>query len=418
MNLFSPWWLLRYNKKVLDCLYTSTFIRKTTEKMLQAAIGISDDIDLDVAIEEVIGQCLKQLGTSRPQAGILFSSCMDADFPGILGRILRDFPGLQLIGCTSDGEISRETGFIEDSLALMLLSSDTLEFATAVATNISVNAKDSIRTAYQDACKTFHKKPACAFIFPDGLTAIGVAMDEVFRHAFGDSFPVFGGSTGDHDLFTGCYQFHNDKVYSDAAPILVIAGDVEIRSAIRTGPVPTGLYYTLGKRVNNVVYEIDGKTAVAFYHEHLGEYRQEFSEFPLAVYENNKKDFYLRDPFNFNQENGSIDFVGTFPEHCTVRLTLASQNDVLEAAEQANLSILDKKSGTNPELLLIFPCSWVRHILGSKANNIFTLLRQGPATIPFFGFYCYGEIAPFSIGTPSLFHNDSYLIIALSTRKS
>jgi hypothetical protein len=386
--------------------------------MIKTAIGISDDIDLDAAIEEVIGQCLKQLGTCRPQAGILFSSCMDADFPKILNRILRDFPGLQLIGCTSDGEISRETGFIEDSLALLLLSSNTLEFATAVATNISGNAKDSFRTAFQDACKTFRKKPACAFIFPDGLTSIGVALDDVFRYAFGDSFPVFGGSAGDHYLFTGCYQFHNDKVYSDAAPILVIAGDVEIDCAIRTGPIPTGFQYTLGKHEKNVVYEIDGKTAVAFYQEHLGEYRQEFSEFPLAVYENKKTDFYLRDPLHLHQESGSIVFVGTFPEHCTVRLTLVSQNDVLDAAEQANLSILDKKSGSEPELLFIFPCTWVRHILGSKTNDTFTLLRQAPGEIPFFGFYCYGEIAPFALGTPSQFHNDTYVIIALSTRKS
>ncbi|MBU1564391.1 MAG: FIST C-terminal domain-containing protein [Proteobacteria bacterium] len=386
--------------------------------MIQAAIGISDDIDIDVAIEEVLGQCQKQLGTSRPQVGILFSSCMEADFSEILGRILREFPKLQLIGCTTDGEISRETGFIEDSLALLLLSSDTLEFATAVATNISTNAEDSLGKAYRDACQTLHKEPACAFIFPDGLTTIGVALDEVFRHVFGDSFPVFGGSSGDHYLFTGCYQFHNDKIYSDAAPILLIAGDVQILSAIRTGPIPTGFHYNLGRHENNIVYEIDGKTAVAFFREHLGEYRQEFSEFPLAVYENNETAFYLRDPLGLNPEDGSISFVGTFPEHCTVRLTLVSQNDVLDAAEQANLSILNKESGIEPELLLIFPCTWVRHILGSKTNNKFALLRQAPGAIPFFGFYCYGEIAPFSIGTPSRFHNDTYVIVALSSRKS
>jgi hypothetical protein len=383
--------------------------------MIQAVIGTSDDIDLGVSIEEVLGQCRQQLGISKPQAGILFTSCMDADFSEILGRIQREFPGLQLIGCTTDGEITRQTGFIEDSLALLLLSSDTLEFATAVATNLSLNAKDSFRTAFKKACQGLQKEPACAFIFPDGLTTIGVSLDEVFRHAFGDSFPVFGGSAGDHYLFTGCYQFHNDQVYSDAAPILLIAGNLTIHSAIHSGPIPTGPYFPLGRHKNNIIYEIDGKSAVAFFREHLGEYRKEFSQFPLAVYESSSPEYFLRDPLHMNEEDGSIAFVGTFPEHCTVRLTLVSRDDVLDAAEQTNLSILNKGNGIVPELLLIFPCTWVRHILGSKANDTFALLRQAPGKIPFFGFYCYGEIAPFTIGTPSRFHNDTYVIIALSS---
>lgn len=385
--------------------------------MIHSAIGISDDIEIGVALEEVIEQCVRQLGTCRPQAGILFSSCMDADFPEILNRILQQFPGLQLIGCTSDGEISRETGFIEDSLALLLLASDTLEFATAVATNISENAKESFKLAFQNACQTLHSEPACAFIFPDGLTTVGIAMNEVFPYAFGDAFPIFGGSAGDHYLFTGCYQFHNDKVYTNAAPILVIAGDLTIQCAVSTGPLPTGFHYTLGKHQNNVVYEIDGKTAVAFFREHLGEFREEFSEFPLAVYENNAKNFYLRDPLHLNKENGSIAFVGTFPDHCTVRLTLVSQNDVLDAAEQAIRQVLNTEKGGEPELLLVFSCTWVRHILGSRTDSAFTLLRQAPVSIPFFGFYCYGEIAPFTIGTPSLFHNDTFLIVSLSSKK-
>lgn len=386
--------------------------------MIQSVIGISDDIDLAVAIEEVVAECKNTLGHCRPQVGILLTSCMDANFSDILARILREFPGIQLIGCTTDGEISRQTGFIEDSLALLLLSSDTLEFATAVAINLSQDAETSFRTAYADASRTLRNKPACAFTFPDGLTTIGLALDKAIQHAFGDTFPVFGGTTGDHNRFTRCYQFHNDRVYSDAAPILLVAGDVRIAAAVRTGPVPTGLHFTLGRHENNVVYEIDGKTAMAFFREHLGDYREQISEFPLAVYEQNETDFYLRDPLFLNEEDESIAFAGTFPQRCTIRLTLVSRKDVLDAAEQANRLILNDGSGIDPELILIFPCTWVRHALGSKTNNKFALLQQTPEGIPFFGFYCYGEIAPFALGKPTRFHNDAYVVIAIRSRTS
>lgn len=384
--------------------------------MIQTAIGISDDIDIGVALEEVFEQCRKQLGSCLPQAGVFFTSCMDADFSEILGRIQREFPGLQLVGCTTDGEISRETGCIEDSLALLLLASDTLEFAVAVATNLSENAHDSYLTAFREACEKLDRKPACAFTFPDGLTTMGIGIDKAIRHAFGESFPVFGGTAGDHYLFTGCYQFCNNQVYSNAAPILIIAGDIELTSAVRTGPLPTGLHFKVDKHKDNVVYQIDGKTTVDFLREHLGEFRDEFSEFPLAVYENNSTDYYLRDPVYLNKEDGSISFVGTFPEQCTVRLALVSRADVLDAAQQANTCILNTDKGTPPEIIFVFPCTWIRHILGSRTNDTFSALHQAPGRIPFFGFYCYGEIAPFEIGKPSRFHNDTYVIIGLRSK--
>lgn len=385
--------------------------------MIQSVIGISDDIDLAVAIEDVLADCKSKLGACSPQAGILFTSCMDANFSDLLSRILREFSGLQLIGCTTDGEISRQTGFIEDSLALILLSSDTVEFATAVATDLSQHASVSFRNAYADGCRTLRSKPACALTFPDGLTTIGVALDEAIQSAFGENFPVFGGTAGDHYLFTGCYQFHNDRVYSDAAPILLLAGDVALTTAVHKGPVPTGLHFTLGRHQNNVVFEIDGKTAIAFYREHLGDYREQISQFPLAVYGKDETDFYLRDPLHLNETDGSITFVGNFPEHCTVRLTLVSRNDIIDATQQANLTILDNENKNRPELVFVFLCTSLKHVLGSRTNETFSLLRQDPGKVPFFGFYCYGEIAPFSLGMPTLFHNDTYVIVALSSRK-
>ena len=386
--------------------------------MIQTAIGISDDIDLAFALEEVINQCGQQMGTIRPQAGILFSSCMDADFPKILSRILEEYPDIQLIGCTSNGEISHHSGFIEDSIALLLLSSDTLEFATAIATNLSQNAEKSFHIAYLDACKTLKKKPTCAFTFPDGFTTNGIALEEAIRHAFGDFFPVFGGTAGDHCLAASCYQFHNNKVYTNAAPILIVAGEVKITSAVRTGPLPIGAKFALGRHENNVVYEIDGKPATVFFREHLGGFLQQIREFPLAVYEKSQESYFLRDPVLLNEEDGSVTFVGTFPKDCSVCLTFVSRKIVLDTVEDANLSILKENIGIDPELIFIFSSTWVRHILGSRTNEKFTLFKQTAPKMPFFGFYCYSEIAPYSVGAPSLLYNQSYVAIALSTRNT
>ncbi|MGB3211226.1 MAG: FIST N-terminal domain-containing protein [Desulforhopalus sp.] len=383
--------------------------------MIQSVIGVSDDIDLTVAIEEVISECTKSLGDLIPQVGILFTSCMKADFPDILNRILQSFPGVELIGCTTDGEINRETGFIEDSISLLLLSSDSVEFSTAIARNLSDNAEASFVTAIADANLRLQSTPVCAFTFPDGLTTINIALGAAIQKSFGKNFPVFGGTAGDRFLFTETYQFHNDRVYSDAAPVLLIAGNLRVTAAVHKGPVPTGLYYRLDRYKNNVVYEIDGKTASSFFRDHLGDYQEQLSQFPLAVYEKGATDFYLKDPLHVNDEDESITFVGSFPEQCTVRFSLVSQKDALNAANRANFSVLKKETGVEPEVIFVFPCASLRHVLGSKTNEKFSLLKKDKRNIPFFGFYCYGEIAPFSIGTPTHFHSDTYVIVALGS---
>ena len=371
--------------------------------MLNTTIAVSDDIDPSEALQKVLLECTEKIGSTPPQVGIFFTSCMDVDLQGMLGKIVEAFPSIDLIGCTTDGEISSNTSFIEDSVALLLLSSDTIEFSTAIAENVSDNANNSFIKAAEQATAKLHSDPVCALTFPDGLTTVGTSLDRMICEAFGDDFPVFGGTAGDHYLLTATYQFFGDKVYRDSAPLLLIGGDAHIASSVQVGPVPTGLHYTIGRFENNIVFEIDGKSALDFYLEHLGDHQEQVTQFPLAVYENEGEDFYLRDPLMHNKEDGSISFVGNFPASCTVRLTIVSRNDVLTSAERANRS-LQLIEGKPPELLFLFPCTSQRHVLGSKTNEKFRFLQESMADVPFFGFYCYGEIAPLSPGQPTRFH--------------
>ena len=50
-----------------------------------------------------------RLGGSTPQAGFLYAA-IDHDFPVLLERVEARYPGLELIGCTTDGELSSSHG--------------------------------------------------------------------------------------------------------------------------------------------------------------------------------------------------------------------------------------------------------------------------------------------------------------------
>ena len=94
--------------------------------MLKVAIAHSLEIDSSDAIKEVLEQCHEQLGDLIPQAGIFYTG-IDHDFKLILDKINEMYPGIELIGCTTDGELSSVHGFSDDSVTLFLICFQTSE---------------------------------------------------------------------------------------------------------------------------------------------------------------------------------------------------------------------------------------------------------------------------------------------------
>ena len=83
--------------------------------MTMIAIGHSEDPNTHGAIREILTSCQEQLKGETPVAGLLFSS-IDADHKLCVKSILEKYPGLTLIGCTTDGEATSMRGFQEDSI--------------------------------------------------------------------------------------------------------------------------------------------------------------------------------------------------------------------------------------------------------------------------------------------------------------
>lgn len=389
--------------------------------MLTAAIGVSDSLDIDDATSTVIRECRQQLGTTEAQVGIVFTSRMNIDLKVLLRTINQSFPGIQLIGCTTDGEIGSGFGYFEDAVALLLLASDTMQFATAIAPNLSTSATDSYRQAYEQCLQQLDSPPVMGLTLPDGLSTTGVSLDQAIQSAMGNSFPVFGGTAGDAFQFAGTFQFHNSQVYQDAAPLLLFGGDVTYESMINIGVEPIGPFYSIDSVKDNIVYSIEGKKAAEVYEELLGEYtyEQQAIQFPLAIYEDEGTDFYLRDPLNVNKEDGSVTFIGNFPEKCKARFITIDRDHMFKSADDANTYLLtNSPEKPSAELVFVFSCTSRKHVLGSQTKRELAKLMQGDTKVPFFGFYCYGEIGPMAKGEPTRFHNDTYVAIGIRSASS
>ena len=82
--------------------------------MIKVGLGQSENIDTLTAVESVILQCQKNMAGHHPQAGIVFAA-VNFDHRLMLDKIIDEFPGLNLIGCTTAGEFSSSYGFSDDS---------------------------------------------------------------------------------------------------------------------------------------------------------------------------------------------------------------------------------------------------------------------------------------------------------------
>src|SRR6185295_5884362 len=117
-------------------------------------------------------QCCARLNGAAPTAGLLFAA-IDFDHQVLLDEINRQHPGLPLTGCTTDGEISSELGFREDSVTLILFASDTVDITAGLGRGLSTDVAGACRSAIDAATAKTGKRTRLCIATPEGLTAEG-----------------------------------------------------------------------------------------------------------------------------------------------------------------------------------------------------------------------------------------------------
>ncbi len=100
----------------------------------------------------------------------------------------------------------------------------------------------------------------------------------------------------------------------------------------------------------NILYEVDGITAVEFYQRYLGD-RLPTAENPLAVYEGDNERYYMRVPNTCNID-GSIHFLANIPELARVRVTESSRDEIVAASLTSFKTALQNYSGNKLDAII------------------------------------------------------------------
>ncbi|MDF5709223.1 MAG: FIST N-terminal domain-containing protein [Nostoc sp. S4] len=382
--------------------------------MLNVVVGHSNDPDSLSAITEVIEQCHNSLGEKLPQAGILFAA-IDFDYTLILQEIVQAFPGIELIGGTTDAEISSVLEFQQDSIALILFNSDEIEIYAGLGRKLSKEPNLATKQAVEQAkskIKNQHLSQLCLTV-PESLTVDGVLIVEGLKLALGNNIPIFGGLTADQWKFQKTYQFFQTEVLTDAVPILIFSGNFLFSQGVASGWHPLGRKSQVTKVDKNILYEIDSKPALDFYHHYLGGLPPS-GEYPLAVFESETEEFYMRAPSVYDVQTGSITFLGEIPKNAFVQIAQASRDEILSAAKTSITNALKNYPGTKPDAALFFSCAARRQLLGTRTIEEYQIAQECLTTaIPGCGFYTHGEISPLNYGSETRLHHETFVTLLI-----
>lgn len=389
--------------------------------MFQVVVGHSDEVDTEDAVAEVLAACDSELGDKSPSAGLVFCGT-EFDHAVVLEKIMAHFPGLELIGCTTDGEMTATGGFTEDAITLTLFSSDSIEIKAGIGHGAGAEPQRSAQDAVAMARKSLVGDPRLALVLPDGLTASAYEVLDGFNSVLGDDIPVVGGMTADRvggsKTTYSTFQFHGTNVYSDAVSILIFSGPLVYSLGVESGWSPIGKKMTVTKAKQNMLMELDNKPAFELYTHYLGDVMREdlsgLGSYPLAIYEQGIDRFYLRVPKEADPESGIVSFLGEIPEGVEVQITQAIRDDVIGGVKESVERAMKDFPGEEPSVAMLFSCTGRKIVLGTKTGEeVASACDSLTYPIPMSGFYTFGEIGPVSDHSRARYHNTTFVTLLM-----
>lgn len=180
---------------------------------------------------------------------------------------------------------------------------------------------------------------------------------------------------------------------------------------------PFGLERKITKSSENILYELDGKSALDLYKKYLGDLAGSLPGsallFPLAIRPNLHSEPFVRTILSINDDKGMV-FAGNVPEGWYAQLMKANFDRLVDGAGTAATLSQNILGIQNPDLAILISCVGRRLVLDQRTEEELDAVMQilGEHT-PFIGFYSYGEIAPLTRHLGCELHNQTMTITVM-----
>lgn len=352
------------------------------------------------------------------QLVFVFGAASNLKKNDLIQSIKIDYPNAKIIGCSTAGEII-DTNVLDDSLIV-----------TAVQFNETIIKGGKLKLA--DVQNSFQAGERLAkllepyddlihvFVLSDGISVNGSDLVKGLVNNLPESVSITGGLAGDGINFKQTFVIWDDSVEADSLAIVGFYGNkLKVGFGSLGGWDPFGPERLVTKSTGNILYELDGRSALTLYKQYLGEHASGLPAtgllFPLSIRNDTEKKGVVRTILGINEDEQSLTFAGDIPQGAFAQLMKANFDRLIDGAVGAAKDSKESSQALSSDLAVLISCVGRKLVLKQRIEEEVEGAKDvlGNDT-KITGFYSYGEISPFKKFNKCELHNQTMTITTFS----
>lgn len=302
------------------------------------------------------------------------------------------------IGCSTAGAIS-SGGIADQSVVVTAIRFNKPDLA--VASTKVTGMQDSEMAGQRIGSALLERHPHTVLMLGQGVDLNGSALIRGLRRVLGPNVTLIGGLANDGVDFRKTVVFLDE---SSGENQLVGIGFCDPGLTVTHGSVggwrPFGPVRRVTRAMGNVLYELDGESALSVYKRYLGSEATNLPGsallFPFSMLDHAGQETGItRTILGIDELNGCITLAGEIVEQGYLRLMCATHDDLITGAEMAaEAARADDKDNRNTSFALLVSCIGRLMSLGERTEEEVDAVAAilGPHCL-LSGFYSNGEIS-------------------------
>jgi hypothetical protein len=265
-----------------------------------------------------------------------------------------------------------------------------------------------------------HDKLRHVVVLSEGLQVNGSDLVRGITGALPPHITVTGGLSADGPRFESTHVLVDGEVRSGVVVAVGFYGDVRVGFGSLGGWDPFGPHRRVTRSAGNILFELDGQSALALYRRYLGDQAKALPAsgllFPLCIRTAPSDPGVVRTILAINDQDDSMTFAGDIPQGADAQLMKANFDRLIDGAVGA-AKVSTAALGDSPACALLISCVGRKMVLEQRIEEEIEGVREvvGPQAV-LTGFYSYGEISPFVPTARCELHNQTMTITTFSER--
>jgi hypothetical protein len=351
------------------------------------------------------------------QLVLAFGSTESLRCGGRMADLRSVYPGARVIACSTAGEICG-TRVTDNSIVATAVGFDHTDVRTA---QVALDDANDSRAAGRALGKTLAAPDLIhVLVISDGLRANGSELVAGLTESLPSGVAITGGLAGDGADFRQTLVCHDGPPVPGAIAAVGFYGNrLKVGYGSLGGWDAFGPERLVTRSQENVLYELDGQSALAIYKKYLGEHAAGLPAsgllFPLTLRTAPGQTPVVRTILAVDEARQCMTFAGDVPQGAFARLMKANFERLIEGATGAARASSQSVGTSNPELAILISCVGRKLILKQRTEEEVEGVRSvlGERAV-LTGFYSYGEIAPFTAAARCELHNQTMTVTTFS----